>query len=147
MRRLTDISGSRMNEFPGIAKPSAMGLLLSWTQPRAQRGHPGMLPPGHADKGHPSHPHQTMPPSTRTSIDSPGVMTSVGYIRISARVPAVFGSSCQNLSSYPGPDSLRETSDQAAWRVTERVNVPSPVDVAVFVGFGPAPVGRGAPGE
>ena len=29
MRRRTDISGSRTQQYPGIAKPSAMGLLLS----------------------------------------------------------------------------------------------------------------------
>ena len=91
MRRRTDISGSRMNDLPELPNPVPWDCCCRRAQPRAQRRHPGMLLPGHADKAYPSHPHKTMPLSTRTSIDSPGLITSVGYILIAGRSAAVFG--------------------------------------------------------
>ena len=70
--------------------------------------------------------------STRTSIDSPGLITSVGYILIAGRSAAVFGSNPWCVSSYPGGAvSLKSTLLQPIGRLSGRVNVPSPPDVAV----------------
>ena len=111
MRRRTDISGSRMNESSGIlAKPNAMGLLLSSGTISISTGSAGDAATRTRRQGAASHPHQTMPLSTRTLIDSPGLITSVGYVLISGRSAAVFGSNLWCVSSYPGgPVSLRST--------------------------------------
>jgi hypothetical protein len=99
VRRRTDISGSRMYGLSGIATPSAMGLLLSWATTSSSTGSPGDAATRTRRQGTPSHPHQTMPPSTRTSIDSPGLITSVGCILIAGRSAAVVGSNLWWVSS------------------------------------------------
>ena len=122
MRRRTDISGSRMYRFAGIAKPSAMGLLLSSGHNLELNGVTRRC--CHQDtparRTRPTTTHTAMPLSTRTSIDSPGLITSVGYILIAGRSAAAqhgeigqgaaVGSKLAPVSSYPaGPVSLRET--------------------------------------
>src|SRR5688572_23330977 len=145
IRRRTDISsGSRTQQYCGIAKPSAMGLLLLSGTSSSSTGSPGdAATRTRRQVSTPPHPHQTMPLlSTRTSIDSPGLITSVGYILITGRSAAVgpngstkgpIPSYLWPASSYPGgPVRLRLTNDQPLGRLSGRINVPSSPDVAVL---------------
>src|SRR5687767_8822739 len=134
-----------------------MGHLLSWRTTSSSTGVPGdastrtrrqSKPPPKA--------HKLTLGSTRTSIDSPGLITSVGYILIAGRSAAAqhgaisqkgtaVGSKRPCASSYPaGPVNLRPTNVQELGRLSGRVNVPSPPDVAVFCGKS-HPFGRGTP--
>ena len=87
MRRRTDIS-----RFRGMhsGQLNAMGLLLSSGTISSSTGSPGdaATRTRRQETASTHDPHQTMPSSTRTSIDSPGLITSVGYILIAGRSAA-----------------------------------------------------------
>src|SRR5688572_25784179 len=121
-----------------------MGHLLSWRTTSSSTGVPGdastrtrrqSKPPPKA--------HKLTLGSTRTSIDSPGLITSVGYIPISGRSAvaqhgairqgAAVGSRRPPLVSYPaGPVNSRPSIVQSlGTSLSRRANVPSPAVVPI----------------
>ena len=166
MRRRMDISGSCENESSGLnVKPNAMGLLLSWGTTSSSTESPGVAATRtrrqvtaftSPKSGWPHHSNPVS--STRTSIDSPGLITRVGYILIAGRSAAAqHGGNHPHESavgplkrplvwSYPaGPVNSRSTRVQSLGSVSGRVNVPSPPDVAVSFGGvlpSPSPLGK-----
>src|SRR5678816_3640321 len=148
MRRTSDWSVHSSGASP-------MGLLVSRGTISSSTGSPGDASTRTRRQGTPPMKvHELIVDSTRTSIDSPGLITSVGYILIAGRSAAAqhgailqgaaVGSKRPNLSSCPaGPVNLRPTIVQKLGRLSVRVNVPSPPDVAVSGNSNPA--GQGLP--